>query len=327
MTGRKPFFAPEQDREIAKRYLAGETLKQIAATYNVSYGPVLMALKRQNIKRRSKSDYGWKDTPENRAEIIKLWSNGTSVANIARIIHARDVNVSTVLRESGIKARLGGKHHRFSKEQEASIIIDYELGMSFRTLVDKYGGSAPVLKGVLIRNGVDVRRTGRKAFWTPDRIEWLRQQHEHGRSQESIAKDLGCSQTIISRKLIDFKISSPQKPRSGENHPSWKGGRIVDGQGYIRVKVGEEESHLVDETISGAYVMEHRLVMARMLGRPLTSRESVHHINNVRNDNRPENLQLRQGKHGKGAVFHCASCGSNDIIAVPLALPGREDER
>lgn len=39
-------------------------------------------------------------------------------------------------------------------------------------------------------------------------------------------------------------------------------------------------------------VYQHRHVMSQVIGRPLRENENVHHVNGVKDDNRPENLEL-----------------------------------
>lgn len=62
--------------------------------------------------------------------------------------------------------------------------------------------------------------------------------------------------------------------------PRRVGDRWYDKDGYVQVKT---------ETGTRA---EHRLVVEKMLGRPLRPGENVHHRNLQRGDNRPDNLEL-----------------------------------
>ena len=50
--------------------------------------------------------------------------------------------------------------------------------------------------------------------------------------------------------------------------------------------------YLIEKTEGGKWIIQHRLVMQRHLGRPLERTEYVHHKNGNRSDNRIENLEL-----------------------------------
>lgn len=48
-------------------------------------------------------------------------------------------------------------------------------------------------------------------------------------------------------------------------------------------------------------MLQHRLIMERVLGRPLLDGEEVHHRNAIRDDNRPANLELWVKRQPGGA--------------------------
>src|ERR1044071_6861655 len=91
----------------------------------------------------------------------------------------------------------------------------------------------------------------------------------------------------------EAKTKSFRFPK-GDLNPSWKGGltyRRRKGK-YGLVKYVRCPLEFISMARKDGYVMEHRLVMAQSIGRPLMRVECVHHINHLTLDNRLENLML-----------------------------------
>lgn len=147
---------------------------------------------------------------------------------------------------------------------------------------------------------------------TEEILNW----YNDGLSMKTIAKKIGRSVRVVSNRISKAGIARPFQG-SGPEHSMWKGGRREANEGYWRVWVGPDHLMASMRNHQG-YILEHRLIMALSVGRPLRDDESVHHIDGDHGNNDISNLQLRRGSHGKHVVMVCLNCGSHNIGHAPL---------
>ena len=127
---------------------------------------------------------------------------------------------------------------------------------------------------------------------------------DFGLNQKQVAKIFGvCKKTVCKQlkklgilrsrsevNMLNWKYGQKYNHdksgfKKGKEHVSWKGGRFEDSRGYIRIYAPNHP-----RAKKHSYVSEHILVWEKTHEKLLPMDFLIHHLNGIRNDNRPENL-------------------------------------
>src|SRR3990167_6229052 len=124
--------------------------------------------------------------------------------------------------------------------------------------------------------------------WSEKKILTAIELYQSGLSMRQVVRKIGGKQETLKIYLIEKKI--PIRPVGsyflGKKNHRWKNGiRLIGGYFYIYMP---DHPHCTRHKV---YLL-HRLIMERHLGRYLSPKEVVDHINRIISDNRLENLRL-----------------------------------
>lgn len=250
---------------------------------------------------------------DQRRKMIALYQDGATLMVVAEKFSVSHPVVSRVLRQENIPVRLGGPRRILTSEQEAGIVRSYKDGKKLQAIAEECNCSIEPIKRVLTEAGLRPReiRGGLSAVTLQKRAEIV-QRYRNDETRHSISKRMKLWPFTVDAVLREEGIElRDDRRRRGPQSPLFKDGRCTNEQGYIHIYVAGDSPFA--SMRNGNHVLEHRLVMAGHLSRPLLPHERVHHRNGVKDDNRIENLELWQNSHPPGqrsheSIPHCATC-------------------
>jgi len=175
---------------------------------------------------------------------------------------------------------------QYTNQKKSTLIIAKEIGCNQNTVWKK------LKKYNIPRRTINKAMQKWKSILTKKFLE--KEYITNKKSLRTIAKEIKCRENTIRRYMIKFNISR----RTASESNKWKNGKFKTYSGYIIIHYPNHPFCNVQ-----GYVFEHRLIMEKKLGRYLKSKEIVHHINGIKEDNRIENLMLFKN-NSEHTIYH-----------------------
>ncbi len=160
-----------------------------------------------------------------------------------------------------------------------------------------------------IRKGIEIGRTKQAKYRT-----YIWQACKECGAERWVEFKCGKPDTEKCRRCAAIQNLKYIKPPKGKEHYRWAGGKKKE-HGYILVRLSPDDPFYPMARSDGR-VREHRLIIAKELGRCLLKSEYVHHIDGVRDNNKRENLLLVSQSSHKLYNMMCANCALRKEIRL-----------
>ena len=128
--------------------------------------------------------------------------------------------------------------------------------------------------------------------------DYLEDAIKQGISAREIGRRFNVSGVFIRKIAKENNITFPKVNYNNKTYKRWR----INDKGYVVISIGND-----------TYELEHRIVVQNYILRPVSDKESIHHINGNRADNRPCNLVLLDKRLHDAFHTYCRDNNFNHV--------------